>query len=466
MRTALLRSLAVGAVALCLAACGGGGSSSSSRSSSSSSSSSSGGSNAIALSVDSFNQNAALNSLYVTVMICAAGSTTSCVTLDHMTLDTGSLGLRVLGSSLFSASSSVYAAISPVSYTASNAVSTDHTAGILAECAQFGGGYTWGSVRLVDLYFPNSNASIRKLPIQVIGDMGDAPSLCKSQAVTANTALTGATAADANGFWGDSTDLGSNGLIGINLFTEDCTACAQDALTQDPTNAQLYNQLSYTVCPTAGTSTGCTVNGTTVPLASQVANPLPLLAQDNNGYSIQMASIGTGGAPSVTGTLVLGIGTQSNNALPSGVTQFSIDPSYTPGFVTTVYTPVNSTVASTNTTALFDSGSSAYYFADSGIAPCTQQSFTGLYCPASTLSLTARIESSGGGNARTAAFSVANAQTALDDNTLSWAFNNVGGSAVDGDFIWGMPFFYGKTLYFSFAEDGSHNATGNGYYAY
>ena len=69
---------------------------------------------------------------------------------------------------------------------------------------------------------------------------------------------------------------------------------------------------------------GSTCSGTSVPLSNQVQNPVALLPQDNNGIVVQLPSVPQGGAPSVSGSLVLGIGTESNNA-PSLVTTYPLD---------------------------------------------------------------------------------------------------------------------------------------------
>ena len=70
---------------------------------------------------------------------------------------------------------------------------------------------------------------------------------------------------------------------------------------------------NYFACP-GGTSCARTA----VPLAQQVANPVAKFAVDNNGVIVQMPPMPDTGAPSATGTLVFGIGTQSNNALGGG----------------------------------------------------------------------------------------------------------------------------------------------------
>ena len=52
---------------------------------------------------------------------------------------------------------------------------------------------------------------------------------------------------------------------------------------------------------------------TNVPLASQVQNPVTLFPTDNNGTIIELPSVAASGATSVTGSLIFGIDTQSNN---------------------------------------------------------------------------------------------------------------------------------------------------------
>ena len=102
-----MRQIAAIVGLLLLAACGGSGGGASSGGSSSSSSS--GGTpppaltNFTTVTVDAgpaaLNVGAdaytATNVPYVTVTVCAPGSTTNCQTIDHVLLDTGSVGLRL-----------------------------------------------------------------------------------------------------------------------------------------------------------------------------------------------------------------------------------------------------------------------------------------------------------------------------------------------------------------------------------
>ena len=107
-------SRTLGALCLCLtlAACGGGGGGGSSSSSGSSGSGGGGGgtgtptlTNFATVIIDGgpadvVAQGGAYNEPFVSVTLCAPGSTTNCQTIDHVLLDTGSVGLRMEASAL------------------------------------------------------------------------------------------------------------------------------------------------------------------------------------------------------------------------------------------------------------------------------------------------------------------------------------------------------------------------------
>ena len=100
-----------------------------------------------------------------------------------------------------------------------------------------------------------------------------------------------------------------NGVLGVGLFAQDCgTSCVNSA------NVGMYYACSGTTCN----------GGTTVPLASQVINPVAALPVDNNGVILQLPAVPGGVASSASGSLIFGIGTQSNN-IPSGVTVYGAD---------------------------------------------------------------------------------------------------------------------------------------------
>ena len=60
------------------------------------------GSNVATLTVDAGPAENSVNTPFVTVTVCSPGSTTNCQTVDHIEVDTGSYGLRIISSALAS----------------------------------------------------------------------------------------------------------------------------------------------------------------------------------------------------------------------------------------------------------------------------------------------------------------------------------------------------------------------------
>ena len=405
------------------------------------------------------------NSLFVTVQICQHGSTSNCVTVDHVAVDTGSIGLRVLANSLNSLNATFLTNLPTVTATAS----TDaNVTGPLAECEQFGGGYTWGSVRNVDITITGTNETASNIPIQVIGDLGVSQPTCATESTTGYQ-LTGEnyTTMTANPL--TNTNLEANGLLGVSLFQWDCLACVSTAepLEGNPGSANL----AYAVCPDM---TGNNCQPTMAALTVQVANPISSFATDNNGFIIDLNPVtsAAGSSAAVTGTMTFGIGTESNNALGSA-TKYTANPNYEPGLVETLWN-------GTEYNAVFDSGSSAYYFENTSnpaIALCgTTAPLNQLYCPGganaaansagTTLNLTASLQdyNEDPSPTQSVAFSITNL---ANFSPTAFAVDNIGGTVVFDYFIWGMPYFYGHKLYFGLAvvDPTTLNTTTNPYYA-
>jgi len=103
---------------------------------------------------------------FVTVTVCVPGSSTDCATIDFVSVDTGSSGLRLIASAL------------PSSFTLPQVMAS--TGDPLGECFSFGDGTTWGSVRSADLQIGGEIA--HNIPIQLMGDpaYAAAPSSCSS----------------------------------------------------------------------------------------------------------------------------------------------------------------------------------------------------------------------------------------------------------------------------------------------
>jgi hypothetical protein len=346
-----------------------------------------------------------VNTLFTTVTVCVPGSTTSCQTIDHIQVDTGSYGLRLLAPVL----------------TVTLPVETLSSGGSLVECVQFVDGYSWGPVATADLTIAGETA--KSVPVQSIGDSRFAavPSQCSS---------TGGTQEDT------VTSFGANGILGIGPFASDCGDCDTVA-----------NNLYY-ACATTCTET-------TVPLAMQVPNPVTLFAADNNGIIIDLPAAAAGGALTLSGSLIFGIDTQSDNQ--SGTqTVLNVDDNGELAMTFNGQTLANSFI---------DSGSNGIFFADNSISTCTTSGFTTFYCPASTLNLGLSIQGVNGTMANNLVFSVGNAETMLNDNPTFNVFPELAGTLPAGNagtFDYGLAFFYGKRV--AVAVQGFMTSVGTGPY--
>src|ERR1039457_52512 len=342
----------------------------------------------------------------VSVKVCAPGSTTNCQTINNVLLDTGSYGLRVFKQ-----------ALNGVSLTQVNVGSKP-----LSECMAFiDNSGDWGPVQLADVVMGGETAS--NVPIQVIDSTyfsNALPAACKSPNVT--------------GLDQNPTAAGFNGILGVGLFASDCgTGCAQSA-----------NNGYYFTCNSAS----CT--GSAVQVANQVTNPVALLNQDNNGVIVQLPSIGLGGVSSTSGQLILGIGTQTNNK-PSGVTTY---PASSSGEFTTIFNGI------TSQNSFIDSGSNGLFFSvpASILAPCTGLN-QGWYCPSTEALLSAANRGYGSTASITTTFNIGNSTSLF--NTNRSAFPDLGGTSPSGSgFDWGLPFFFGKSVFVGFDNTPSNLGVG------
>jgi hypothetical protein len=237
--------------------------------------------------------------------------------------------------------------------------------------------------------------------------------------------------------------------LGIGTFPQDCGSyCTTEAANQ------------YYVCP----NNECTAS--IVPLQHQLWNPVSAFSSsDTNGELITLPSVAASGASSVTGSLIFGIGTQSNNGL--GAAQvYEID-EYG-NFPEAVLNGV--TYASPNNGSFIDSGSTDIFFSDAhslastGIVECSG-GYAGYYCPASTILFTANVYGSNNVSGPVQ-FNIANALSLF--KTGNAAFNDVGGDSGTGpstDYVdLGLPFFLGRSVYVGVA--GANATYPNGFWAF
>lgn len=367
------------------------------------------GQNVLPILVDAGPEGAnAVNTPYTSVTLCTPGKST-CQTIDHIIVDTGSSGLRIMSSVLSS--------------TLALPAKTSSSGMPLYECTRFTNSYVWGSVNTADVKL-GGEPTLSSVAIQIIGSSNapSAPRGCSRSGGAANNTV---------------ATFGGNGILGVGTFQQDCGSSCVTA----PTGTRAYYACSGT------SSSSCST--TAVPLTQQVQNPVSLLPNDNNGVIISMPSVPETGATTASGSLILGIGTQSNNAL-TGVTVYTLNP--TDGTFTTTY---NGQVYSGS---FVDSGSNALFFADSTISQCN----SGFYCPRSTLKLSATNQATDG-KSGTVNFSVVNADD-LFANTSYTATSGLAGAGTYG-FDWGLPFFYGRTVYTSIQGTSSGGVSGP-YFAY
>jgi hypothetical protein len=386
---------------LLLSACGGGSSSGLGTTSTTSATQTiaAPGPNVVALEVDAgpaVLPSPSLNTAFVTITVCQPGSTTNCETIPDIEVDTGSFGLRLV----YGALSANFAATLP-----------QQMAGTLpvAECASFAIGYSWGSVRSADVTISGEIAS--DLPIQMIGDPAfpNVPDTCSSMVPTEQDTV---------------ATFGANGILGVGQSVQDCgDDCAQSAVPG-----------AYYTCPSNATCTPVIE-----PTDLQVSNPVAFFAADNNGVIIELPPVSDSGAQSATGALVFGIGTESNNGL-NGATVFASDPSS--GEISASFN------GTTYPESFIDSGSNAFYFVDSAILPCGQNTVApGAFCPNSTEGLSVQLTGTNAAS-ETVGFDLANAVEVLTDNPTAAAFPDLGVPNPNPQgFDAGMPFFYGRNVF-------------------
>ncbi len=366
--------------------------------------------NTTSVIVDAGPSNGSVNTLFTSVTVCVPGSTTSCQTIDHIQVDTGSYGLRILAPVL----------------TLTLPVETLANGNSLAECTQFVDGYSWGPVATADIQIAGETA--HSLPVQVIGDS-------RFTNVPAGCSGTGGTEEDT------VSAFGANGILGIGPFELDCGDCDTVA-----THGLYY------ACATSCTETA-------VPNNLQVPNPVTHFAADNNGAMVVLPAVAAGGASAVMGSLIFGIDTQSDNASGSQ-TVLTVN-----GNAELLMTFNGQSLAN----SFIDSGSNGIFFNDSSIVNCTapandpSSQIVDFYCPVSTLSLQVSIQGMNGTMANNLTFAVGNAETMLQNNFD--AFPQLAGTIPPGNagtFDYGLPFFYGKRV--AVAVEGAMTKAGMGPY--
>jgi uncharacterized protein DUF3443/HYDIN/CFA65/VesB family protein len=364
--------------------------------------------NTLSFSVNAAN-NEPPNEGFASISVCVTG-TSHCTTVNEMLVDTGSPGLRIFGSQL-----------SSLGLTPNNNGGSE-----VGECAFFGSGSTWGSISTVDVKMAGEPTIT--VPIQVIDDINafaPAPSDCTQGSTLMSS----------------PSEAGFNGLLGVGPIPND----EPDLFTQ-------YYNCSGSNCADISNP----------PNADVVINPVTAYPLDNNGVVVNLPSVPTGGSAAVTGTLYFGIGTRTNNT-PGGSVGVYLEDSDPDD---DNFLGISTTYLGTAAGGVFDTGANGLFFnSNSQLQNCVVSSIAvGFYCPTSTTGASVVNASIGSSTSGTVDFNVANAQTLF--NSGNAAFNDDAGPfdeapTYDG-FDFGLPFFFGRTVYVGI--DGATSSLGTGPY--
>ena len=368
-----------------------------------------------------------VNRLYADVTVCEPGSITRCQTIKHVLVDTGSTGLRLLSS---------------VMADELNLPQVKADGGVpLLNCVQFiDFTSAWGPVAAADIWLGGMKAA--SVPMQVIADPALnslSPHQCSGPAFTPITS---------------ARMLGGNGIIGLGLFKEDCgSRCTSIA----------DNGFYYTCTDTSCTST----TGAKASILQQLKNPISRFEEHSNGVVIELPPVRPPGTASLSGTAVFGIGTHSTNNKLAGATILRTDAD---GYITTLLGMQSLGIS------FLDTGSNGLYFYSDAIRRCGAAA-PGFYCPDFSQPFGAKLVGARGEVSPHIPFSIDNALD-LFANGAHAVLPTLGGNICDANridrdchvtsaftFDWGLPFFYGRRVFFGI-EGLTPSVTTGSFYAF
>jgi hypothetical protein len=353
-----------------------------------------------------------INGSFVTVTVCVPG-TDNCQTIDHVLVDTGSSGVRLLAAG--PAGGEFNLSLSPL---------TSQDQKPIVECAAFVSGFLWGPVVRADVLTlaDGTGEQASNIPIQIVGQPGEpaAPAACTRSGTDASNLQA----------------LGANGILGVSSFRQDCGSdCVNSFNTPN----------IYFSCG----ASGCT----TTTAIFQVMNPVALFATDSQGVLIALPSVNPPGAATLSGSLIYGINSQSNNTLGNALVLETNNMVFTTTYLGNLYA------------GFLDSGSNGYFFLNSQILGAQMPDCTGnkgWYCPASSQTFTV-MNSDQNNHSGPITFTVDNASALFQNAGYSVLPTLAGDWPLSPEaFDSGLPFFYGRTV-FTAVEGVSIQQGGNNY---
>ncbi len=334
------------------------------------------------------------NNPRVSVTVCVPG-TSQCQTIENLQLDTGSTGLRIFRAPLG-------ALALPDAH--------DSDGNVLAECDNWSPSF-WGPLKRADVIVGGLKAS--NIEVQVV-DPTFLPPPPNCPPI-------------------DQPAPGYDGILGLSVQPWDC-----------------YGEGGACDWPRYFTCQGPNCSEASLPAHLRLSNIAAQFPSDNNGFVIQFPPVTGLGLSGVTGTLTFGIGTNAANQVIPGVMTVPTD---TTGRFPLSYGPAGRTFP-----ALIDSGTGNLKlpFATSG-PTCASTDYGQVLCPNQDITLQLPISPPG-----QPAFSlplwVANgtALLASGNGALPGFANQEPSEPSDpGLLLLGVPFFFGRTLYFGISGTSS-----------
>lgn len=263
-------------------------------------------------------------------------------------------------------------------------------------CNLYGSGYAFATANYADVYIAGEKAS--NIPVQVIDDSSSqsgVPTSCSNQGQPI-----------------DFSSSGARGIIGVNPIINVANSTNID---------YVYNNGSY-----EETTSG-------IPVQYFNVNPVGYFVSDNNGEIISLPAATANTNTNLVGTITFGLNTESNNSVPNGVSSVLGDPNNFIG-------EFKATTQGVTYDSMFDSGTNTWLFYDASIAVCP----TGDYCPSSAVTWQSTINSY---NNTSNPISINATIEAPGNNAIMpfWGYQSSSGSG-----LYGLPFYYGKTVYLGF----------------
>jgi hypothetical protein len=339
------------------------------------------------------------NEPYTNIKICEPGSTTNCQVIDHVIVDSGSDGLRFMEGVIKSSLLTHLPAMTVKGKT-------------ITECETYVDSYTYGPLLYADLYF--GGKVVKKFPLQLATNAFTPPTDCSDQG-------------------GEKTNtpalFGGNGLVGVAFPLTDMTP--------------------YYACQSNGPD--CKASD-----YAGLPNLVSVFEKDNNGAVITLPAISAQGAGTpVLGSLIFGVGTESNNKPPTGTKALKND---------LAYGEFNVELGSNKAQAYIDSGTSNLVVTGDWAQCSASTGLEGFFCPDDKVTISMGLSSIGSTKpAYDIGLIIENANSLLDEGDVAYddIAEYVSSSAsAGGDYALGLTAFFGRTMYFVFNGRSSDLGTG------